>query len=86
MEDIFKAMVWKESDPGMIWRALNAAYGVDYFIICVEEQYGKRFVANYNALYEEVDRVQQEANKHLNSIGDRGSEEVKECKRIIQEQ
>ena len=52
----------KESDPGRIWKALNRSFGEDYFIAVVEEQYGKRFVANYNALYNEVNKVQEEAD------------------------
>ena len=61
--EIFQALYQKETDPAIVWRTLNKAYGEDYFIVCVEEQYGRRFVANYNALYEEVNKVQQQADK-----------------------
>ena len=55
--DIFIGVEKREKDPHCVWKALKRAYGEDYFIVCVEEQYGRRFVANYNALYEEVNKV-----------------------------
>ena len=55
--DIFRGCAKKETDPARIWIALKKAYSEDYFINVVEEQYGQRFVANYNALYLEVNKV-----------------------------
>ena len=57
--EIFVGCSKKESDPARIWKALKRAYGADYFITVVEEQYGQRFVANYNALYNEVNKVKE---------------------------
>ena len=57
--EIFLGIAKKENDPARIWKALKKAYGEDYFLTVVEEQYGKRFVANYNALYSEVDKVKE---------------------------
>ena len=42
---------------------MTSAYGTDYFLSVIEQRYGKRFVANYNALYEQINKVQQEAEK-----------------------
>ena len=55
--NILEGCAIKESDPARVWKAIKLAYGEDYFIKPVEEQYGKRFVANYNALYSEVKKV-----------------------------
>ena len=52
------------------------AYGEDYFISPVEQQYGQRFVKNYNALYTEVNKVQTMADKELKAIEDLCKEEV----------
>lgn len=66
--DIFMGCAKKESDPSRIWKSLNLAYGEDYFLTVVEEQYGKRFVKNYNALYTEVDKVAIQAEKEISTI------------------
>ena len=55
--ELFTGCAKKERDPARVWKALLRAYGKDYFITVVEEQYGKRFVNNYNALYEQVNEV-----------------------------
>ena len=66
--EIFLGIAKKENDPARIWKALKKAYGEDYFLTVVEEQYGKRFVANYNALYSEVDKVKEQADKEFAEI------------------
>ena len=63
--EIFMGCQKKENDPARIWKALKRAYGSDYFITVVEEQYGQRFVANYNALYNEVNKVKEQADNEL---------------------
>lgn len=66
--EIFLGTAKKESDPARIWKALKRAYGSDYFITVVEEQYGQRFVANYNALYNEVNKVKEQADFEFKEI------------------
>ena len=74
--EIFKGCVLKESDPARIWKAIKSAYGEDYFIKPVEDQYGKRFVANYNALYTEVTKVHNQAQSEINKIEEASRTEV----------
>ena len=66
--EIFQGCQKKETDPARIWKALKRAYGPDYFITVVEEQYGQRFVANYNALYNEVNKVKEQADNEFAEI------------------
>lgn len=74
--EIFKGCVMKESDPARIWKALKNAYGEDYFVKPIEEQYGKRFVANYNALYTEVKKVHNQAESEIAKIEEASRTEV----------
>lgn len=75
----------KERDPARVWKALLRAYGKDYFITVVEEQYGKRFVNNYNALYEQVNEVKQQADKEIVGIEEVCKDEVRVHVRSIQD-
>ena len=74
--EIFQGCEKKEKDPARVWKALKMAYGEDYFISPVEQQYGQRFVKNYNALYTEVNKVQSMADKELKAIEELCKEEV----------
>ena len=66
LKQIFKGCAQKESDPARVWNTLKLAYGhEDYFVSVIEAQYGRRFVANYNALYTEVNKVKEEADKQF---------------------
>ena len=75
---IFMGLAKKEHDPARLWKGLKKAYGEDYFITVVEEQYGQRFVANYNALYVEVNKVKEQASRELQEIEAITREEVAE--------
>ena len=81
--DLFAGCARKENDPARIWKALNMAYGDDYFITVVEEQYGKRFVANYNALFVEVDKVTSQAANEMSEIERVYRAEVEVQKKIV---
>ena len=66
LKQIFKGCALKEQDPARVWNTLKLAYGhEDYFVSVIEAQYGRRFVANYNALYQEVNKVKEEADKQF---------------------
>jgi len=66
--EIFLSVAKKENDPNRIWKGLKRAYGEDFFLTVVEEQYGKRFVANYNALFHEVNQVKEMADTSIFEI------------------
>ena len=85
LTEIFKGCVRKEGDPTRIWKALKLAYGDDYFVKPVEEQYGKRFVANYNALYSEVKKVHNQAEDEIAKIQEASRNEVQAQKRLVEE-
>ena len=83
--EIFLGVAKKENDPARIWKGLKRAYGEDYFITVIEEQYGQRFVANYNALYVEVNKVQEQADDQLKEIEAVCKKEVTEQKKLVQQ-
>ena len=85
MIEILSGCAKKERDPARVWKALKRAYGKDYFITVVEEEYGKRFVNNYNALYEQVEEVQAQAEDQYANIEQVCKEEVVVLKKTIQE-
>ena len=84
MIEILMGCAKKERDPARVWKALKRAYGKDYFITVVEEEYGKRFVSNYNALYEQVNEVQEQAENQYANIEKVCKEETLVHKRTIQ--
>lgn len=51
----------------------------------VEEQYGKRFVANYNALYSEVKKVHNQAIREMEKLEEASRLEVQAQKRIVED-
>ena len=81
--EIFKGCAMKETDPAKVWKCLKKAYSEDYFVNVVEEQYGTRFVANYNALYTEVDKVKKQADREIEKVERASAEEVKAQKYIV---
>ena len=85
LTEIFKGCSLKESDPARIWKAIKLAYGEDYFIKPVEEQYGKRFVANYNALYTEVKKVHNQSQSEIGKIEEACRIEVQAQKRLVED-
>ena len=46
-------------------------------------QYGKRFVQNYNALYNEINKVKQVAENEFKIIAENCKNEVHEQKKIV---
>ena len=81
--EILMGCAKKERDPARVWKALKRAYGKDYFITVVEEEYGKRFVSNYNALYEQVNEVQEQAENQYANIEKVCKEETMVHKKTI---
>lgn len=83
--EIFMACEKKEKDPCRIWKALKKAYGEEYFVGPVEQQYGQRFVQNYNALYTEVNKVQQLADNEITQMQEICKAEVSAQKKVVQQ-
>lgn len=74
--EILKGVQKKEKSPNRLWKALKEVFGEDYFLTVVEAQYGKRFVANYNALFNEVNQVKEHAEKNISNLEELSSAEI----------
>jgi len=57
MDEVFQGLSLIEGDPYVIWKSLHNAYGTDYFISIIEREYGKRFAKDYDAIYEETNKI-----------------------------
>lgn len=74
--EIFRGVSKKERAPNRIWKGLKTVFGEDYFLTVVEAQYGKRFVANYNALFNEVNSVKEHAEKNIANLEELSRTEI----------
>ena len=83
LDEIFWALAQMETDPTKIWKQLNEAYGVDYFLQPVERQYGKRFARDYDALYTEIDKVKDEARYHITTLVTQTEYEIQNLRKTI---
>lgn len=83
LSEVFRALAVVETDPSRIWKQLNEAYGVDFFIQPVERQYGKRFARDYDALFEEIDKVKDEARYHINTLMTQSETEIFNLRKTI---
>ena len=49
----------------------------------VERQYGKRFAQDYDALYNEVDKVRDEARYHINTLLTQSESEIINLRKTV---
>lgn len=49
----------------------------------IERQYGKRFARDYDALYNEVDKVRAEARYHIDTLVTQSENEIISLRNII---
>lgn len=87
LHTIFSALTHKIYDPQVLWNAIHdeEAFGSDYFIMVIEEQYSGRFTQSYDQLYNQVEKIKTEATYQIEKISDISCDEITVLKRMINE-
>ena len=84
VDAVFEHLTKKEVDPIIIWNAIDKNYGKDFFLVIIESIYGRRFVSEYDALYEEIRNIKKESEESVTKFKEDAEAEVKMLKTIIE--
>jgi len=59
--EIFQGLSSINKDAKVIWNELHQAYGKDFFLRIIEEEYGPRLRQDHEKVSKELDAIQEDA-------------------------